>query len=84
MPAIDAGEWLEGWVEENLNTPQYQEHKSAMAADAAVCRAQAVAAGISPKALDEAAEGDLEAYLLRAQNSFTDAEVQRKVDSDGN
>jgi len=79
MPTnTDAKEWLDNWVEENLQVPQYYEDKSEMAEDAATCRAAAGVDGISDKALNAAAGGDLERYLLNAQNDFTDAELRRK------
>jgi hypothetical protein len=79
MPTnTDAKEWLDNWVEENLQVPQYYEEKSAMAEDAATCRAAAEVDGISDKALRAAAGGDLEKYLLNAQNAFTEAELRRK------
>jgi hypothetical protein len=49
-----------------------------MAEDAATCRAAAGVDGISDKALNAAAGGDLERYLLNAQNDFTGAELRRK------
>jgi hypothetical protein len=80
MPTnIDAKQWLDNWVEENLQVPQYYEDKSEMAEDAATCRAAAEIDGISNKDLNKAAAGDLERYLLNAQNEFTDAELRRKV-----
>jgi hypothetical protein len=73
-----AKEWLDNWVEENLQVPQYYEDKSEMAEDAATCRAAAEVDGISEKDLNAAASGDLERYLLNAQNEFTKAELRRK------
>jgi hypothetical protein len=80
--SVDVDEWLEDWAVENIQTPGYYEEKNAMKSEADACRADATAAGISIADLTRAAGGDLERYLLRAQNSFTDAEVQRKVDKD--
>jgi hypothetical protein len=79
MPTnVDAKRWLDNWVEENLQVPQYYEDKSEMAEDAATCRAAAEIDGISEKDLRGAAGGDLERYLLNAQNEFTEAELRRK------
>ena len=75
-------EWLDEWADTNLNTPQYYEEASAMADDAAACRAEAEKAGIDGTELTEAAGGDLKSYLLDRQNSFADSEVKRKVASD--
>jgi len=82
MPTdIDANKWLDNWVEENLQVPQYYDHKSEMAEDAATCRAAAEIDGISNKDLNAAAGGDLERYLLNAQNKFTEAELRRRGES---
>jgi hypothetical protein len=81
-PDVDVEDWLEQWVEENLQDPGYREHKSAMSGDADMCRADAEEAGISEADLEKAAGGDLEAFLLRAQNALTYAEVGRKVEED--
>ncbi len=79
MPTnTDAKQWLDNWVEENLQVPQYYEDKSEMAEDAATCRAAAEVDGISNKDLSKAAGGDLERYLLNAQNEFTEGELRRK------
>ncbi len=75
-------EWLEAWIEENIQASGYHENKAHMKIDAAQCREQAKTEGISELALIEAAGGDLEAYLLREQNAFTDAEVRRQADKD--
>jgi hypothetical protein len=82
MAEVDVDDWLEEWVNENMQTPVFQENKSAMAHDAATCRRDAESAGILMNDLDAAAGGDLEEYLLRQQNALTNAEVQRKVASD--
>ena len=75
---MDAKHWLQNWVEENLQVPHYFKDKSEMADDAATCRAAAEVDGISDSALNKAASGDLEKYLLAAQNKFTDAELRRQ------
>ena len=74
--------WLEDWVERNLQSLQYHENKSTMSGDAVTCRRDAQEAGYSSAELDRAAGGDLESYLMRAQNVLTDAEVRSKVESD--
>ena len=78
----DVDGWLESWAEENLQTPGYYENKEHMRGDAAQCREHAKKEGIAEAALLQAANGDLEAYLLKEQNAFTDAEVRRKADKD--
>ena len=75
-------EWLETWVEENLQTPGYYDDKAHMKVDAVQCRDQAKVEGFSEEDLVEAAGGDLEEFLLKEQNTFTDAEVRRKTDKD--
>lgn len=78
----DANEWLEEWIDNNLNAPLYHEHKGQMSAEAQHCRAQAEIEGITAQSLEEAAGGDLLQYLFDRQNSLTDAEVRRKVAED--
>ena len=78
----DIAEWLDDWVDENLQTPGYQEHPSDMAVATEQCRAEARAAGIAEADLVAAAGGNLEKYLLGRQNSFTDSEVRRKAEKD--
>lgn len=82
MTEQNAEEWLETWAEENLQTPGYYEDKAHMKFEAVQCREQAKADGISETDLVEAAGGDIEAFLLKEQNAFTDAEVRRKADQD--
>lgn len=79
---MDAQDWLEDWIENNIVTPLYHDSKEAMKGEADACRAEAQAAGISIAEVTAAAGGDLEAYLLRHQNAMTDAEVKRKADKD--
>jgi hypothetical protein len=78
----DVADWLEDRVDDNLQTPGYQEHPSDMALEAGHCRGDAQAAGIDDADLIAAAGGNLEQYLLRQQNSFTDSEVRRKAEKD--
>jgi hypothetical protein len=73
---IDAAHsWLLNWLSDNFDSPGYYEEKSTFAAQAAQCRAQAKADGISAAALREVAGEDLEAYLLNHQNDLTDQHV---------
>lgn len=78
MIKMTAEEWLESWVDENFEIFQHHNDKAAMAGEAAACRPAAQAEGCSSADLNEAAGGDLDAYPLRALNSMTDAEVDRK------
>lgn len=57
---INATDWLRAWTE--------RDHKGVTAADVVICRAEADQAGITSTALDAAAGGDLEAYLLNVQD----------------
>jgi hypothetical protein len=79
MAMHDLEQWLENWVEENLRTPLYREDKSAMSAEAESCKSDAEKAGIRPGDIVTAAGGDLEGYLLKAQNRLTDSEVDRQA-----
>jgi len=74
--AINAEEWLQGWVAKNL-TPGYVDAKAEMQDEAKTCVADAEAAGITIAQIKEAAGGDLETYLVRQQNAGTDEEVKR-------
>ncbi len=76
MAEQNVEEWLEAWIEENIQTPVYYDNKAHMKADAAQCREQAKAEGISEPDLVEAAGGDLEAYLLREQAWFKKCHFQ--------
>ena len=82
MPVENAEDWLEEWADENIQTPGYSDTPSSMANDAKQCREEAKAAGIAEADLLEAAEGNLETYLLKHQNAITDAEVKRLSDKD--
>lgn len=83
FPALECGavamhdleQWLENWVEENLQTPLYREDKSAMSAQAESCKSDAEKAGIRPRDVIAAAGGDLEGYLLKAQKRATEKTV---------
>ena len=67
--STDPQDWLDSWIDENL-APEHRENKALMAAEAEKCREDACAAGISTAKLDKVTAGDLEAYLLKAQNAF--------------
>ena len=75
----DLEQWLENWAEENLHTPLYREDKRAMSAEAESCKSDAEKAGIRSRDLIAAAGGDLEGYLLKAQNRLTGSEVDRRA-----
>jgi len=75
---MDAKQWLHDWIDENLQVPHYFKDKSEMADDAATCRAAAEVDGISPTDLNKAVGGDLEKYLLAAQNKFTETALRRQ------
>jgi hypothetical protein len=66
---VDVDQWLEGWVENNLNSPGSAEAKADMRDQAAACAVAATTDGISIAELKEAAGGDLERYLLDRQNA---------------
>ena len=72
MASVDAQQWLEQWVEENLSEPGHVEKKSEMRDRAAACARDSQAAGISIHDLKAAADDDLEAYLVQRQNALTD------------
>jgi len=77
MAKIDVGQWLQDWVEENIQVPRDCENQSEMAEEAETCRATAEVDGISIKDLNTAAGGDLERYLFRAQKQVTEAYARR-------
>lgn len=72
----DINEWLDGWVDTHINTPQYEDDKSHMAQDAEVLKAQAVESGFTLKELTDACGGDILDYLQSAQNSLTDDHIE--------
>ena len=82
MADVNVEEWLANWIEENLKSPQYYSSREDMGGEVALCRADALQAGITTNALNEAAGGNLEAYLLDAQNRLTDDEVRRLAEKD--
>lgn len=69
MADIDVDQWLEGWVENNLNFPDHSETKADMRDQAEACAVAATTDGISIAELKEAAGGDLEQHLLDRQNA---------------
>jgi hypothetical protein len=64
MAGIDVLDWLDNWVDENIETPGSVDAPSQIGVVVARCRADAEAAGISTEALYEAVGGDLSAYIL--------------------
>ncbi len=82
MDGEDIDSWLEEQIEEIINVPQFQEHASDMASEVAELKANAKDAGISLADLTIACNGDIGVYLLDRQNSFTNAEIARKVAKD--
>jgi hypothetical protein len=80
---VDVDQWLEGWVENNLNAPGYVREKADMRDQAEACAVEATSEGISIAELKAAAGGDLEEYLVGRQNALTDAEAKRVSDKDG-
>jgi glutathione S-transferase len=75
-------EWLEDWVDTNINGPRRCENKSEMRDDAEACRAAAKKAGIAAQQLLKAANGDLEAFLCGRQNGAADAIVWKTTGRD--
>ena len=67
MDDLDAKVWLNAWVEENFADPSLREGRVDMAREAELCRGAAEAEGISRAALDDAAGGDLQQFLLDRQ-----------------
>ena len=67
---VDVDQWLEGWVENNLNSLGSAEAKADMRGQAEACAVQATTDGISIAELKEAAGGDLERHLLDRQKAL--------------
>jgi len=80
MSPDDVEEWLENWVDENLQTAGLRDKSSSMSSETERCRADAKIAGISDKDLMAASGGNLEEFLLSEQNAITDAETGRLPD----
>lgn len=72
MAGIDVVQWLEQWVEMNLHAQGHVERKAEMHDQAKACAEEAKAAGIPIVELKDAADGDLEAFLVRRQNAAHD------------
>ena len=72
MAGIDVVQWLEQWAELNLHSQGHVERKAEMHDQAKACAEEAKAAGIPIVELKDAAEGDLEAFLVRRQNAAHD------------
>ena len=70
MADVDVDQWLEGWVENNLNSTDAAEVKADMRDQAEACAVAATTDGISIAELKEAAGGDLEQYLLDRQSAL--------------
>lgn len=68
MADIDVTQWLEQWVEEHLTSSVHVDRKSEMRDWAKACADDAQANGISIAELKEAANGDLETFLVERQN----------------
>lgn len=80
MADVDVDQWLEGWVENNLNSHSYAEAKADMHDQAEACAIAAITDGISIAELKEAAGGDLEQYLLDRKNAISDTDMKRLSD----
>ena len=70
MADVDVDQWLEGWVENNLNAPGHVQAKAEMRDQAEACAVAATSDGISIAELKEAAGGDLEQYLVDRHNAL--------------
>ena len=74
MADVDVAQWLEQWVEEHLAAHRRAGRKAEVHDQARACAEEARSAGISIAEIEEAADGDLESYLLQRQNAATDRE----------
>ncbi len=72
MAEIDVAQWLEQWVELNLHAKEHVDRKAEMHDQAKACAEEAKRAGISVTGLKDAADGDLETFLVRRQNAAYD------------
>jgi hypothetical protein len=77
MDDLDAGIWLDAWIEENLLDPSYRQEDPALAREADLCRAAAEAAGISRAALDDVAGGDLPRFLAKRRRQLSDPDERK-------
>ena len=72
MADVDVAQWLEQWVEEHLDDSRRVGRKAEVHVQAKACAEEARSAGISIAEIKDAADGDLEAYLLQRQNAAAD------------
>ncbi len=69
MARTDARQWLEQWAANHLGHSSHVEAKAEMHDPAEACVAAAREAGFSVADMKEAANGDVEVYLMRWQNA---------------
>jgi hypothetical protein len=74
MADVDVEQWLEGWVENNLDRPDTVPSTAGLRSQAEICTAEAVVAGISPDELASAAGGNLAAYFADREVAMTSPE----------
>jgi hypothetical protein len=67
MASVGVDQWLEDWVEDNLDGPGAVQSKAEVQSQAEVCTAEAAVAGITSDELTRAAGGDLASYLADRQ-----------------
>ena len=74
----DAKDWLDKWIGDRVLAAPYQQQKR-QATDmyAPACRTDATKAGITRRELEQAAEGNLLAYLESAVEDKMDVEVRK-------
>ncbi len=72
MSNIDVAQWLEQWVESYLGDRAHVGSKAETHDQAKACVEEALAAGISVAEVKDAADGDLEAYLVERRNRAAD------------
>jgi hypothetical protein len=72
-------DWLEDWVDNNLQVPEFLEEDE-MEAEAAICIKDALNAGYSEIDLIKAVDGNLKSFLCRRQNEFTEARIAPTID----
>lgn len=68
MADVDVDQWLEQWVEQHISSAGHVERKAEMHDEAKACAEAARADGISITELKDAANGDLETFLMERQN----------------
>lgn len=74
----DAEEWLDVWVEQNLQARSFDD----LADEVARCRSDAAAAGIADASLLSAAGGDLAAFLLEERSAIAEADGAHEAAND--